>query len=573
MRHLITTRIKFTDDELLKEYLEISKRSFIPSLLSQTNKNFTLGIISNEQHREMIISFINDLSVKLNKEKPSLVFFDDKTTDYVDYVKNENINIQTRHDCDDWMCNTYVEDIQNTYLNNINQYESFVIHVQPYKYDILNDKTYTMSLRYDDSRTSMFASLCQKNCNESIFSVIHRDIGGLGQKVFMLKEGSCYLVIHDNNISSVLFKTDKLNKSEELDKQYDISIVVPTFNNTHYIDECIDSLMESSNGLKYEILVGIDGCQKTYDHLKDKSFPENVKIFYFKENRGPYLIKNSLANIASSENILFFDSDDVMLKSSVSFLNDLSHKFEVIKFRLMNFIGDFSVSNTKGKSIFAEGVFFIKKSLFLSMNGFEPWMCAADSDFMARLYKKKLKIHFTDEILFHRRIHTENLTKRGDTGLGSKLRASYWKISKNKKGDGNPDSLSLSEFVPILNHKPIEPKVYVETEEELNEKRIRQLRKETLEKINNKTKVVEQEVKLEKKPFVIDYDKINNLLKNRVHVDPKPRVVNQNKPDDRQTIIDQKTMTNKKTIEMLLPSKKNRRNGDPIMNIGGKFGR
>ena len=158
MRHLITTRIKFTDDELLKEYLEISKRSFIPSLLSQTNKNFTLGIISNEQHREMIISFINDLSVKLNKENPSLVFFDDKTTDYVDYVKNENINIQTRHDCDDWMCETYVEDIQNTYLNNINQYESFVIHVQPYKYDILNDKTYkniyTLELSYTNFKNN-----------------------------------------------------------------------------------------------------------------------------------------------------------------------------------------------------------------------------------------------------------------------------------------------------------------------------------------------------------------------------------------------------------------------------------
>ena len=45
-------------------------------------------------------------------------------------------------------------------------------------------------------------------------------------------------------------------------------------------------------------------------------------------------------------------------------------------------------------------------------------MCAADSDFMGRLYKKKLKIHFTDEILFHRRIHNENLTKRGDTPTG-----------------------------------------------------------------------------------------------------------------------------------------------------------
>ena len=350
----------------------------------------------------------------------------------------------------------------------------------------------------------------------------------------------------------------------EKEQNYDISIIVPTFNNTHYIDECINSLMESSSGLSYEILIGIDGCQKTYDHLEDKSFPENVKIFYFKENRGPYLIKNSLANIASSENILFFDSDDVMLKSSVSFLNDLSHKFEVIKFRLVNFVGDFNVNNVKGKSMFAEGVFFIKKSLFLSMNGFEPWMCAADSDFMARLYKKKLKIHFTDEILFYRRIHSENFTKRGDTGLGSKLRSSYWKISKNKKGDGNPNSLSLSEFVPILNHRPIEPKVYVETEEELYENRIRQLRKETLEKINNKTpKVISKPI--EKKPMVIDYEKVNKLLKNRVIPNPTPKV---KKVDD--SIKNKNTMSNREMVKTMFPGKPNRRNDYQTMTFGKK---
>lgn len=354
----------------------------------------------------------------------------------------------------------------------------------------------------------------------------------------------------------------------EKEQNYDISIIVPTFNNTHYIDECINSLMESSSGLSYEILIGIDGCQKTYDHLKDKSFPENVKIFYFKENRGPYLIKNSLANIASSENILFFDSDDVMLKSSVSFLNDLSDKFEVIKFRLMNFIGDFSVTNIKGKSMFAEGVFFIKKSLFLSMNGFEPWMCAADSDFMARLYKKKLKIHFTDEILFHRRIHNENLTKRADTGLGSKLRATYWKISANKKGDGNPNSLSLSEFVPILNHRPIEPKVYVETEEELYEKRIRQLRKETLDKVFNHEnyRVAPPVEKIEKKISSINYEKINNLLNNKVIPKPIPKVKQVNNTPENKKII-----TNKEMVKLIFPDKKNRRGGDNTMSFGGKI--
>ena len=193
-------------------------------------------------------------------------------------------------------------------------------------------------------------------------------------------------------------------------------------------------------------------------------------------------------------------------------------------------------------------------------------MCAADSDFMGRLYKKKLKIHFTDEILFHRRIHNENLTKRGDTGLGSKLRESYWKISKNKKGDGNPNSLSLSEFVPFLTHRPIEPKVYVETEEELYEKRIRQLRKETLEKINNKTKVVKQEVKIEKKILSVNYEKVNNLLKNRVIPKPIPKVKQVNNTPENKKII-----TNKEMVKLTFPSKKNRRSGDNTMSFGGKI--
>ena len=42
MKHLITTRIKFKDDELLMEYLEISKQTFFPSIISQTNQNFIL---------------------------------------------------------------------------------------------------------------------------------------------------------------------------------------------------------------------------------------------------------------------------------------------------------------------------------------------------------------------------------------------------------------------------------------------------------------------------------------------------------------------------------------------------
>ena len=176
----------------------------------QTNKNFTLGVIANEEHRDLISSTINEVCLGLNKERPSIIFFENKLTDYVRYVKKENINIQTRHDCDDWMCNKYVEDIQKIYVDNINKYNSFVIHVQPYKYNFLKNKKYRMSLRYEDNKTSMFASLCQRNCNESLLGANHKDIGKMGEKVFMLDEGSCHLVIHSNNKMSTLTNKDIL---------------------------------------------------------------------------------------------------------------------------------------------------------------------------------------------------------------------------------------------------------------------------------------------------------------------------------------------------------------------------
>ena len=41
MKHLITTRIKFKDDELLMEYLEISKQTFFhPLFLKQIKTLF-----------------------------------------------------------------------------------------------------------------------------------------------------------------------------------------------------------------------------------------------------------------------------------------------------------------------------------------------------------------------------------------------------------------------------------------------------------------------------------------------------------------------------------------------------
>jgi hypothetical protein len=195
------------------KYLEVSKKTFFPSVLSQINKNFILCVIANKQHHILIDNIINEICKDLKKEKPSLVFLNDGSTDYLNYILKENINIQTRHDCDDWMCETYVDQIQKIFFENKDKYNTFVIHGQPYKYDIIEDKKYKMTYRYDPNNTSMFVSVCQKNCDIQLFTLKHSDVGKVGEKVFMVDEGSCHLVIHKNNkLSTINLKKDILIK-------------------------------------------------------------------------------------------------------------------------------------------------------------------------------------------------------------------------------------------------------------------------------------------------------------------------------------------------------------------------
>jgi glycosyltransferase involved in cell wall biosynthesis len=226
-------------------------------------------------------------------------------------------------------------------------------------------------------------------------------------------------------IPSILNNDKKINIPE-------VSIVIPTFNNAEYIDECLMSVIESSENFNFEILVGIDNCQKTLDYVKeyqDKYI--NTKFYFFDESVGPYVIKNTLTQVSKSNNILFFDSDDIMEPECVSFVMEESEKYGSIRFKYRDFT-EGEKPPLKGKST-AEGVFFIKKSYFNFLNGFEPWKCAADSEFHYRTIKNNIKTKYLDFALFLRRIHGVSLTRNRETGMKSNVRSVYHKIIKEKQ--------------------------------------------------------------------------------------------------------------------------------------------
>jgi glycosyltransferase involved in cell wall biosynthesis len=360
--------------------------------------------------------------------------------------------------------------------------------------------------------------------------------------------------IYDESSSNDKIQTLVVNNSYGINKKCELSVIIPTFNNVEYIDECINSIMESSKKFSVEILVGIDGCQKTLNYVIQKKYLEFIRFYYFNSNNGPYDIKNTLSKIANSDKLVFFDSDDIMGDTTINeILNNLNN-YDLIKLKYQN--SDNGKIDIKSK--FGEGVFAIKKSLFLNMNGFEPWFVAADSDFMARFYKNNNKIYYTKNISFIRRLHSESLTHRKDTGMSSSLRGNYFKISKNKKGDGNPDKLHTRDFVLVdVNTIVADTKNY---------DYYYQQRKSKLDKVLNPAprKVVNQPIK-KKDPVINDR---TDLL----YTNPKPltRTIKPNKPDNRQELINLKNNTNKSVNKQLFSTKPERRTGINHITIGGK---
>ena len=208
-----------------------------------------------------------------------------------------------------------------------------------------------------------------------------------------------------------------------------LSVIMPAYKAVKYIDESIASLEGA------EILVGVDSCQETLDHLKHHP---NIRLFYFPTNVGPYVIKNTLIDKASHDNILFFDADDVLAEGS---LQKIEEQLQPVHYLKLTYIDFEKKIKTKGH-IFSDAVIAIKRDVFNQLNGFYPWVCGADTELHNRLVYNKLKHTKFDDVAYYRRLHGENLTMRPSTKHGSPIRNRYMaEIARKQKGGHWPNPI------------------------------------------------------------------------------------------------------------------------------------
>jgi len=296
-----------------------------------------------------------------------------------------------------------------------------------------------------------------------------------------------------------------------------LSVIIPTFDSVEFIGELVTSIQNNKYDNEFEILLGIDGCEKTLEYVKTQEFPKNFFFYYFTENGGPYIIKNTLSELSRYDKLFFFDSDDIMLDTLLSEVDSSLDKYDCVKPKFLNFKDHKGNRNfSSDGSLYGEGVFGIKKEIFLNMNGFEGWKVAADSDFMGRIYKFNKKINLTSDVLFHRRLHNKSLTRRKDTGYASQMRADYFKISKNKKGGVVLDEMKMGDYQVLnLDTNTLSQSIVQIQNEEINlAKELKEKKHKFLETIfSERTRNIPEN----KQPKTINYAQVNKTTNHQTN--------------------------------------------------------
>lgn len=197
-----------------------------------------------------------------------------------------------------------------------------------------------------------------------------------------------------------------------------VSICLTAYNEEKYIEEALDSIKNQTWFKKhnnYEILLGIDchyGTLKKVQEIRNKY--HNLRVFMMNKNGGTYIATNTMMTIAQYDVLIRFDSDDVMLPNMVETIMNNIDDVDVVRFQMKNF-------GRRSGTYMACGQIAIKHDVFDKFGGYQPWTCSADSELEERLLKFA-KIKKITEVLFNRRIHTNNLTVAKETNFSSKVR-------------------------------------------------------------------------------------------------------------------------------------------------------
>ena len=163
-----------------------------------------------------------------------------------------------------------------------------------------------------------------------------------------------------------------------------ISIIIPIYNSSLTLNECLNSIFNSSYK-NYEVIVVSD---KSTDNSVDIAKKYKTKVIELSQNRGPGAARNKGSEEAQGEILLFLDSDVIINKDSLNLIID---KFQIDEINAIQGIYSHQpnykcvatqfyqsylcyyvwAENKKYASTLVTGCFAVRKKIFNKLNGFD----------------------------------------------------------------------------------------------------------------------------------------------------------------------------------------------------------
>ena len=200
-----------------------------------------------------------------------------------------------------------------------------------------------------------------------------------------------------------------------------ISIIIPVYNSSLTLKECLEAIF-NSNFKNFEVIVISDNST---DNSVGIAKQYQCKIIELSENKGPAFARNEGAKISEGDILLFVDSDVIIKKDALNYLSEkfLQNEIDAIQGiyshepTYKSIITQYQMSyncyyiwpeNKKYASTLSTCCLAIRKKIFLNLKGFNTNIkraSAEDEEFGYLLIDKGYKILISRELNVEHRVN------------------------------------------------------------------------------------------------------------------------------------------------------------------------
>lgn len=201
-----------------------------------------------------------------------------------------------------------------------------------------------------------------------------------------------------------------------------VSVITSVYNNVSTVQDAIESVLSQSySNIEYIVIDG-GSSDGTLDILKN--FQDRITHFISEPDKGIYDGLNKGISMATGDVIAFLHSDDlypdteIILEVVKAFSNDIDGVYGDLIYtpkHNTNKILRYWKSRPFEKKLLSQGwmpahpTLFLKKSIYEKYGTFDlAFRIAADYDFLLRILKQNIKVHYLPKVLYKMRVGGES---------------------------------------------------------------------------------------------------------------------------------------------------------------------